>query len=173
MLVKKANMLDISHLTPKAVSCFLAGSIAGRDIHKTDTERRMLTMLVRLIDKAINEYNFAKEAIELEEVGIDTIYSCTIIDHLENCITTLARIIKIKEKYLKHPRNTKLIDIRDSIEHIDERIKNPVSDPPTINISEDSLTIEIAARGSGKVSLKTADIAKEIITQYKDIREML
>lgn len=186
MLIKESNMPDISHLKPKAIGCFLAGSLVGRDSNKTTTERKMLPILARLIDKAIIEYNLAKEAIEEEEaetkMTFDQIikrdqgqffYTCTIINHLENCITTLARIYKMKENHLRHDRNQNLIDIRDSIEHVDERIRDTVDEPPVLNISEDSLVIEVAARNQGKIFIKTKDIAKEIINLYKEIKKLL
>lgn len=186
MLIKKSNMPDISHLKPKATGCFLAGSLVGRDNGKPATEKKPLPVLARLIDKATNEYNLAKEAIEDEETETKMtfeeiikrdqgqfIYTCTIIDHLENCITTLTRIYKIKEKHFGHARNQNLIDIRDSIEHVDERIRDANNEPPVLNISEDSLVVEIAGRYNGKISIKTKDIADEIVNLYNEIRKLL
>lgn len=186
MLIKTSNMPDISYLKPKAISCFLAGSLTGRDSNKTTTEKKMLPILARLIDKAIMEYNLAKETIEAEGAenkmtyeeiiqrnGGQFIYSCPIIDHLENCITTLARIYKVKERHLGHTKNQDLINIRNSIEHVDERIRDIVDEPPVLNISEDSLVVEIAGRDNGKISIKTKDIAEEIINLYNEIRKLL
>lgn len=186
MLVIKSNIPCISHLKPKAICCFMAGSLVGRDSNKTIINRKVLSVLARLIDKAITEYNFAKEAIETEEIENKLtyeeiiarnqwqfLYTCVIINHLENCITTLARIYKIANRYLSHEKKKELIDIRDSIEHIDQRIWNTDNEPPTLNISEDSLAIEIAYKNSGKISIKTDDIAKEIICLYNMIIGLL
>lgn len=179
-------MPDISHLKPKTIGCFLAGSLVGRDSTKLATMIKMLSVLARLIDKAINEYTFAKEAIQAEEAETKMtfeeiikrgqgqfIYTCAIIDHLENCITTLTRIYKIKRRHLKHARNQNLIDIRDSIEHVDERIRDATNEPPVLNISEDSLAVEIAGKSNGKISIKTKDIADEIVSPYNEIRKLL
>ena len=186
VLIEESNVPDISHLKPKATGCFLAGSLVGRNIGKPATEKKLLPILARLIDKAINEYNLTKEAIQAEKAETKMtfeeiikrdqgqfIYTCTIIDHLENCITTLTRIYKIKEKHLRHARNQNLIDIRDSIEHVDERIRDATNEPPVLNISEDSLTVEIAGRSNGKISIKIKDIADEIVNLYNEIRTLL
>lgn len=179
-------MPDISHLKPKAVGCFLAGSLAGRDSGKTNVDRKILPVLARLIDKAIMEYTYAKELMEAEEAERKMsyneilkrdqgqfIYTCSIIDHLENCVTTLARIYKVKRKHLGHTKNQDVMDIRDSIEHVDERIRDAIDEPSVLNISEDSLIMEIAARNHGKISIETKDIAEEIIRLYKEIRKLL
>jgi len=186
MLVKNANIPDISHLNPKAVGCYLAGALAGAHAGKTVVENKALSVLVRLIDKAIAEYDLTKEYIEAEEAETrmsyeeiikrdkgQFIFTCPIINHLENCITTLARIYKIKEKHLGHARNQNLIDVRDSIEHVDERIRDATNEPPVLNISEDSLVVEIASRHSGKMSIKIKDIADEIVSLYNEIRKLL
>ena len=186
MLVKKTNMPDISYLKPKAVSCFIAGSLVGRDSDKTNIEKKMLPVLARLIDKAIMEYTRAKELMAAEEAESEMsyeeilkrdqgqfIYTCSIIDHLENCVTTLARIYKVKGRYMGHTKNQSIIDIRDSVEHVDERIRDAIDELPVLNISEDSLVIEIAARNQGKVSIKTKDISEEIISLYNEIKKLL
>lgn len=186
MLVKESNMPDISHLGKKLVSIFLAGSLVGAHSTKAPIEKKLLPVLARLIDKAMHEYNIAKDYIEAEEaenkmsyeeiIKRNTgqyLYTCQIMDHLENCITTIARIYKIKEKHLGHQRNQGLVDIRDSIEHVDERIRDVIGEPPVLNISEDSISLEIAARDNGVLSIKTQDIADELAKLYTDVRAML
>ncbi len=186
MLIKQSNILDISHLKPAAISCFLTGSLAGRRSIKQGLDKKILPILARLIDKAIEEYNCVKELVEAEEVesGMSYkdilkrnqgqfIYTCAIINHLENCITTLARIYKVKEKYFGHAKNQDIMGIRNSVEHVEDRIRDVVDEPPVLNILNDSLVVEVAARDCGKIFVKTKDIAEEIDSLYVEIRELL
>jgi len=186
MLIKKSDMPNLSKLTPKVVPCFIAGCLAGRDYNKDNIGKKVLPILARLIDKAIDEYNYAKKFVEAEEaenkMPHETIkernqgqflYTCPIINHLENCITTLARIYKVKATYFGHTKKQDLLNMRNSIEHIDDRIRDTIEESPVLNISEDSLIIEIAAKDNGKIQIKTSSIAEEIINLYHEIKKLL
>ena len=95
----------------------------------------------------------------------------------------LTKEFDIKENHLYHNRNQSLIDIRDSIEHVDERIRDTVDESPVLNISEDSLVIEVAARNQGKIFIKTkgslrlrfglgekkASVISKLVTSAKDL----
>lgn len=186
MLVHTNNMPDISNLKPRATGCFLAGMLVGKHSSQSLIDKKLLPILARLIDKAISEYSYARDCVEEEENERkmtyeeilrrgqgQPIYTCPIINHLENCITTLARIYKLKKTHLGHAKNQDIIDIRDSVEHVEERIRESVDEPPVLNISGESIVIEVAARNSGKIQIKTKDLAEVITELYKEIRSML
>ncbi len=121
---------------------------ADKDIsRKTALHRRQY---IRLTDKALDEYNEARLLILAQvEVGSRTtdemtsngrgIYMFKFIDHMENCISSVRRALRYLE-YIKgnqdglqvpklirkqiNSLSTSLVDVRNFIEHMDEKIQN-------------------------------------------------
>lgn len=180
MLIKKCKTPDISDLKPTAVGYFLVGCLVGEDKKRTTELKKYVTVVARLIDKAKNEYLMAREAVIAEEdegnLSYDEIikrgegqflYTCTIINHFENCINAISRIYKIlkcmpKKYNFNHQR--KITDIRNAIEHMDERILNNIEGSTSLNVSENALIIEVVGE-----SIKIDDLADEIRILHKDI----
>ena len=127
---------------------------------------------VRLIDKAVLEYVEAREALfaqveepnrpaaELQKGRI--LYICTIANHLENCLNAVRRLLNHLDK-LKSDKggieidrttrniiesaSTSFIDIRDTVEHLDERIQKDELGPDQsimLSITDDQRGAEIA-----------------------------
>ncbi len=177
-------MPDISDLKPSVVGHFLLTSLAGFDKKHTKKTMACLSVLSRLIDKAIYEYSIARETVIKDEKENKLTYEeimnrndgqymyvCPIINHLENCINALSRIFKLlkllpKEYTLAHQR--KIDDIRNTIEHMDERISSSRQGSLSLNISEDALSVEI----TGQI-IKLEDIADQIRVLYKEIRDFI
>ncbi len=184
MLVKECRMPDISDLQPKIVSNFLVNSLAGFINRKPKEVQAALSVIARLIDKAAYEYAIAREAIiEEEQEGKLTyeeimqrnegqyLYTCSIINHLENCINTLARIYKIVALLpveFKSPAQKGVISVRNAVEHIDERITRAVQGSLSLNISEDALVVEITGE-----QLRLDDIANEIRSLHKTMLDFM
>jgi hypothetical protein len=94
---------------------------------------------IRLIDKAIYEYVMARADVlaEMEETEPLSFYGFAFIDHMENCINATRRLLAMVEIFKSErtpilPRETRLllrslsqeiIDVRDVIEHMDERVQ--------------------------------------------------
>jgi len=184
MLVRECNMPDISDLKHSVVGYFLLTSLAGFDKHHTKQSIKTLSVISRLIDKAKCEYQTAREtAVEEEKENKLTyeeimkrdsgqyMYTCPIINHLENCINALSRIfklIKLLPKEYNFTHQKKIIDIRNTIEHMDERISSSKQGSLSLNISEDALSVEI----TGEV-IKLEDIAEQIRVLYQEIRDFI
>lgn len=186
MIVKNCKMPDISDLKPSVIGAFLLTSLVGLDKNKTKDEVSCFSVIARLIDKAKLEYLLAREAaIDEEKEGKLTaaeitkrnkgqyIFTCTIINHLENCLNALSRIYKLHKLLLpQHQfitgKNQNIIKIRNHIEHIDDRIIHSVPGSRSLNISEDALSIEIAGE-----TLQINDLADEIRLLHGEIRRVI
>lgn len=184
MLVKKCDMPDINDLEHSVVGHFLLTSLAGFDKQHSQQTIKTLSVISRLMDKAKYEYDVAREtAIEEEKENKLTyeelmkrdsgqyMYTCPIINHLENCINALSRIfklIKLLPKEYSFTHQKKIIDIRNAIEHMDERISSSKQGSLSLNISEDALAVEI----TGEI-IKLEDVAGQIRVLYKEIRDFI
>jgi hypothetical protein len=117
--------------------------IAGFDNVFPDQESKLyIRLLVRLIDKANNEYENARHMIEEEiKSGDKLVNRFNIINHLENCINALNRAMKIinciilsngvglntfinDKNLIKVIKKYSTSSLRNRIEHIDEDIYN-------------------------------------------------
>ncbi len=181
-------MPDISDLGPIATGCFLASCLAGFDAIKPEKDRKYITVLSRLIDKAKNEYTWARESALAEEKETSLtyeeilkrnngqyIYTCTIINHLENCINALARIYKIVRNLnfeIDNDKDKAITDVRNCIEHMDREIDKGIVGYVCLNVSEDALSIYIG-EGSKTKELKIVDIAEQIGILHKKITEFI
>jgi len=147
----KDNITEIPEVKVdnKLISMYLTGALIGTD---KGVDKKFIFLrrnIVRLVDKAIDEYSRAREAMieeQLEPLRNEEemrkegriIYAPTIINHLENCINSISRFFKMYDRLKAIPsgpvidRNIRRIaetykdeikGIRDIIEHFDERIQ--------------------------------------------------
>jgi hypothetical protein len=113
-------------------------------------ERNYRRVFARLVDKAIYEYGMAREAIlaqiaegdrpfeEMANTGRQ-FFMFAFIDHFENCINAIHRALKLFERMKSEPilsgvprelhravdaYSRSLRDVRDTFEHMDERIRH-------------------------------------------------
>ncbi|MCK5211906.1 hypothetical protein KAJ89_04350 [Candidatus Parcubacteria bacterium] len=182
MLVTKCNIPDISDLKLNATGCFIAGLLTGKYKNIDPKMEKYITVLVRLVDKAIYEYKMTREAVldEVKENGLSykqiikrgkgqLLHTTVIINHLENCINAIARCNKILKRITnKHTSSSEIQKVRNSIEHMDQRIADEESGPASLNISEDSLAIEIVGNGN-ILKVEIEELEKEIRYLYNDI----
>lgn len=176
MIVEKCEMPEI-FVDGSAISRFLTGSLVGAFDEKNS---RYFVLLGRLIDKARNEYIYAREAAQEEEresgmtfAQIERrnsgqfFYTVPIINHLENSINALSRIYKIfrqiKYQYTSSIDNS-VKDVRDMIEHMERDIASAKSGSVSLNISKDARHIEIL-----NSSLCLAELAEEIESIHREI----
>lgn len=126
---------------------------------------------IRLVDKALYEYEKAREDLlaEIEEEKKATepaagrnIYGFAFIDHLENCINATKRLLQIVERLKSEktdtlvPRQTRRLiegigkdvaNLRHVIEHIDEKIHNDEiedDEPVMLSLSREGDKVSVA-----------------------------
>lgn len=172
-------MPDISDLRTSAVGHFLAGSLIGAFQTLGKRYELSLAITARLIDKARYEYSQAREAAVAEEresaMSYEEIlqrgqgqflYTATITNHLENCINTLARIYATNRDYRSSISPT-IIEMRNMMEHMDEKLSENTHGPISPDITEDASEIKILFQNKkhpeeGSLILGTASLAEEI-----------
>lgn len=145
-------MEDLSGLKKLQPTLMLNLVFAGGDRNisrRTALNRRIY---IRLLDKAVDEYTQARELIvaqiaegqrsveEMTQTG-RYIYMLKFVDHMENCISTVRRILRFvvalkgNQDGLAFPRTvrrniesltTSIVGVRNIIEHMDEQIQNDV-----------------------------------------------
>lgn len=183
-------MPDISDLKPSAMGKFLAASIVGIYQEKGKKTELIFAVSARLIDKARHEYTRAREAVLAEEAEtamsfeeVNTrgqgqfLYGAIITNHLENCINALGRIYTtLKES--TGPTSPTVKNMRDMVEHMDEKIRKGVYGPISLDISEDASSMAIFFRDIRNtreeiLSLSTLDLAKEIRRLHSHILSKL
>jgi len=126
---------------------------------------------IRLVDKALYEYEKAREDLvaEIEEEKKETgptggrfIYGFAFIDHLENCINATKRLLQIVERFKSErtdallPKQTRRLiegigkdvaNLRHVIEHIDEKIHNDEiedDEPVMLSLSRERDKVSVA-----------------------------
>lgn len=172
MIPTELKMEDLSGLQKLQPTLILnlVFSQGDRDIsRRTRLNRRLY---IRLLDKTMDEYKEARELIvaqitegqrseeEMTRNG-RYIYMFKFVDHMENCISTVRRILRFldilkgNQDGLAFPQTVKnhiksmktdIIDVRDTVEHMDERIQKDViqeNEPVmlTITDSQDGIMI--------------------------------
>ena len=122
--------------------------------------RKLLVIFIRLLDKAMYEYQIARKYLE-EEVNnsargnYDNLSIFGFWNYIEGCVITTRRIFRIfyKIKSMKGVSNIdrinrkliekaseEIISIRNGVEHIDEEIRNMKYLVLSINSNEDGIT---------------------------------
>jgi hypothetical protein len=142
-------MEDLSTL-PKLTARFVLDlSVGGLDVGLDRRATLFRRVYVRLIDKALKEYQMCRRLMEAqvaeglrspEEMSRDGryIYMFDFIDHMENCVSAVRRLLRILERMKSAasgftvPREIRravaavaddVISLRGTVEHIDERIQ--------------------------------------------------
>ncbi len=149
MIPTEMKMEDLSGLEKLQPTLFLNTVFAQGD---KDINRKIVLhrrVYVRLVDKAVDEYKEARELIvaQIEEGkrsaeemtnGGRYIYMFKFVDHMENCISTVRRILRFLNALKSHkkgwtfPReimkhieslDKTIVGVRDTVEHMDEKIQ--------------------------------------------------
>lgn len=193
----KCKMPDLSSLDSPLMNRLIVQLLVGE--HGLSRKVRLYRRnFVRLIDKALREYHNAREAIlaQVAEANRPTkemiedgrgIYIIGFTDHIENCINAVRRLyglldrIKSEKESPGLPRELRrlvetqsksMIDIRDAVEHLDERIQKDEVAPGrpimlAVNKIEDGVVVadyEIKFRELALVLEKMNEIAQYILT---------
>ncbi len=185
MTIPKENkMPDLSHLTQnKLVPIYLIAGLAGAD---RDLDKKFILyrkIFVRLVDKAIYEYLLVRKAV-INQINArrGEIYIFSAMDHLENCINSVRRLFHLFDRIKGNRKNpfiidkilrklissnfSKIKDVRDFVEHIDEDTqKGTIRDgqPIALKINKDASKVSI-----GECELSLLDLAM-LITKFYEI----
>ena len=149
MIPNECKMPDLSKLERLQGALMLRVVFTQADAKIGQKAALFRRVFIRLTDKAIVEYLEARSAIdyqvqeskrpakEMKETG-RIIYMFSFSDHMENCINSVRRLLRLLERINSDkdaptiPRNKrrflssqgkKLINLRDTFEHMDERIQ--------------------------------------------------
>ena len=168
---KKNKMPDLSRLTRNnLVSMYIIASLAGADRDLDEKFILYRKIFVRLVDKAIYEYSLVrKNVINQINARSGEIYIFLAMDHLENCINSVRRLFNLFDRIKSIKKNpftidkvlrklinsnfSKVKDVRNFIEHIDEDIQKGIitkSQPIALKINEDASKVSI---GESELSL--------------------
>ena len=182
MLPKSCKMPDLSHLDPLMPGLITAVvGFIGKSL--TKKERDYVRIFVHYTERAVTEYNAARQCVieELEELQRSAeqmekegrqLYMLSFVDHMEYCINTTRRLFRVLESAKREPNGKLRIDrslrrriethldtvrdVRDFVEHIDEKIQHgETAGPVMLKLSDDDEGIEIV-----EYSLKFVDLAR-------------
>lgn len=192
MLPKSCKMPDLSKLDSLIPGLFTA-VMGFRGEKLTDNERVYVRIFARTTQKAINDYETARDfldaqvkLIQLSMRGKDTGrvwclmfgFDC----HIENCINATRRLyhifdaVKAEKKHggklsldrqmrrILESQSKEIIDVRDGVEHIDDIIqKSETTGSIVLSISDDEKGIELAG-----YSVRFVDLAL-ILTRFHEL----
>jgi hypothetical protein len=149
------NMPDLSMLKHPLMSWLMVQDMFVRNQTLSHNGILYRRHFVRLVDKAIYEYGKAREAIikqieeanrpprEMEKTG-RIIYMIDFTDRMENCVNAISRLYKFTLRFkseilangipreirrMVETKETNLVALRNSIEHVDEKIQNGAISP--------------------------------------------
>jgi hypothetical protein len=191
MIPTELKMEDLSSLKKLQPTLILNLVFAqgDKDISRRTALNRRL--YIRLLDKAVDEYREARELIvaqiaegqrktdEMEQNG-RYIYMFKFVDHMENCISTVRRILRfldiLKSNHdglgfsrtvRRHIESltTPIIDVRNIIEHMDKEIQNDSiqeNEPIMLKITDRQDGIMIAGQSLKFSTLST--LIKQLYT---------
>lgn len=148
----------------KLKAMYLAASLVSCGKQLSKEENIYLKVFVRLVDKAFNEYLFSRllllKEIDDNKFGDKREYRAIFIfgfwDHIENCINAIKRIYlifdKIKsvkgnlnidriERRLIEKEKTIVNKMRDTVEHLDEKLQSIDTYAISINSTQDGIFI--------------------------------
>jgi hypothetical protein len=177
----ECKMPDLSGLDSPLITRLLPQLLIGEPklSQKTALYRRNF---IRLIDKALREYNEARNHL-LNEVTVPkrSLYVIGFTDHMENCINAISRLFRLLDRInsekdslkspralrrLLHTKNKLITDFRNSVEHIDEQIQKDEifsGNPVMITYNKDGDGIAIS-----KFELKHQELAS-VLTNLNEI----
>lgn len=193
---KSCEMGDIADLSRHQAQLVTA-LFAGYDSGVTREFRLYRRVLVRLVDKSLLEYTWARELIlaqiaegerptdEMTDTA-RTIHLFSFTDHMENCLNALCRTFKVIEA-LKAVKDTPTVErpvrklirksgetvsgLRNVIEHIDSAIaldEIGEDNPVMLCISADGKNIEI-----GSLSISLLEVERLIRRIHSLVGEMI
>ncbi len=178
----ECKMPDLSNLKMNEL---MASLIISRlvDGSRCDLDKKLIlyrNLFVRLVEKAIWEYSRVRETIinQIDDKR-GSIYIFTAINHLENCINSVKRLINLFERIQRNKENpfsidrtfkgiiksysSQIEDSRNSVEHMDEHIqKVEIKDGQTIALD---FNIDASKASIGKFEISLLYLAK-IITKF-------
>lgn len=196
----ECKMPDLSGLDFPLIGRLIVQLLVGERglSRKTGLYRRNF---IRLVDKALREYHEARKIIlaqiaeanrSTEEMSRDGrhIYIVAFTDYIEDCVNAVQRLYKLLERFKSEkespvlPRELRrlvetkmksIVDIRDAVEHIDERIQNGEIDTGkpimlTVSKNDDGVVVSNYELKFGELAmvLKTMhEIALYILTIKK------
>lgn len=191
------KMPDVSDLDLPMVN-YLLSRLLGGDKGRSEKAWNYTRNVFRLLDKSINEYQKARECLiaDLEEekkpAGLLAITGrrLNFIDftnHIETSINSTARILKLLDrlkteqtspgipKILRKVTDSlkrEVVNVRDTVEHIDELIQREATGPGPVMIllSDDGDTVEI---GSCKIRVdQYASLLRNLHLTCRHLLEM-
>lgn len=186
-MFEECRMPNLSVKIEKVMPAFLTGRLSGLSKKYSKNKFNLaISQIARLIDKTLYEYQLTRNLVIEQINNPGTFNFPAIINHLENCINSLARILKflkvfndknkefdeIVPKDIKNLINkigSKIKDFRDTIEHMDEKISQDNSDNGnhwvSLFINKDASSIEIL-----EYKLSTSTLALVIEKTNKIVR---
>lgn len=195
-LPTKCYMPDLSDLQKNSLMPYLFATLVfSKSDRLSEKTRLYLRNFIRLIDKSINEYQEAREAIiaqvkerhrppeQIQEGRI--IYLLSFVNSLENSLNAIRRLFLILDAFKgerlspaipRIPRRqveslgSTIKDIRHTIEHLDERIQKDQlrkGKPIMLSLSDDDKGIIIS-----DYSLRFSDL-KHVIRNFYNIGKYL
>lgn len=179
--LKMEDLSGLEKLQPTLILNLVFAQVDKDISRQTALNRRLY---IRLIDKAVDEYMEARALIlkqiaegqrNIEEMTQNGryIYMFKFVDHMENCISSVRRILRFliilkgNQDGLVFSRTIKnhigsltasIIDVRNTIEHMDERIQNDViqeNQPVMLKITDTQDGIMIAGQSLKFSTLST------------------
>jgi hypothetical protein len=195
-------MPDISNLAEKRLMpALMLSLICSKGANFSPKASLYLRNFIRLIDKSIAEYLEARNIIlleieeknrsaeEMQETG-RFLYFISFVNHAENCINALRRALHLlsamkSEQFSpaipKIPRKLiealgdKIKDIRDTIEHLDEKIQKDEhvqGEPVMLVVTDDERSMSICNQNLKFCELeliirKLYNIGKYLIEEYR------
>ena len=195
MIPTECKMPDLSKLELLQGNLLLQLTFGQGDSGLSHNMSIFRRVFIRLLDKAVLEYRQARTAIvaQIEEDKRPTkemkatgriIYIFAFVDHLENCLNAVRRLLRILDRIKNEPtgpaiprltrrlietQRQPIIDFRDIIEHIDERINNDEfgTGPVMLKPAHDTASVQI-----GCCYLRLDDLAR-IIENLHEIASYL
>jgi len=195
----ECKMPDLSDLRPLRGRLLVLLMVGGKGLSQNTS--LYIRNFVRLLDKSLEEYGEARETIlaqieegkrppgEMMKQG-RILHILAFTDHIETCINAIARLYKLLDGIKSEPesptlpRETRRLvetqtrpikDIRDTIEHMDERIQKGELAPgkpimPVLSENDDSVVVsnhEIKFKELSMILRTMHEIAQYILTVKK------
>lgn len=160
MIPRSNNMKNLQYLEKQFPAMLLNLVFAQGDKGIADKTASMRKVFVRLVDKALDEYSSSFQCMQEQINHIESrtnnpgagaeLYMFKFIDHMENCISSIRRSLRYLDYLIGNSDGllvdrtirrsidaykTDLIDIRNSIEHLDNDIhKGEILNKKTVMI---------------------------------------
>ena len=140
-LPKRCEMPDLSNLNSKVILTFILNAMLKGGGPRDLQAWALVISYVRLVDKAVVEYQSARAYLE-EYVTTDFFHMSPVFratGHIETCIGTLKRAIRALDRIRRDQQSPeipkhlpvlsgqtpeRITEVRDAMEHMDERILN-------------------------------------------------